>query len=571
MKSQNLKMNKIEESLYKILKKADFVKQEDLEDAYQSSKELDRSLTDILVFRGLISEDALSQLIAENLKVPHVSLKNRIIPDEILSFIPETLARKYRMIPFEKTEKELHLAMEDPENFEALELAKRRTDLKIKMFFVSRRDLARALNQYKRDIKKKFKKIITDNVKKASLVNGDVKPEKLLKVASDLPVVKILDAILEYAVAENASDLHFEVLDDLLMVRLRVDGVLNDILTLPREVHPSVVARIKVLSNLKIDEHRLPQDGRFKFQIDEALVGVRVSIIPAFFGENVVLRILAESARPLSLEELGFAGKNLEIIKKNITKPNGMILVTGPTGCGKTTSLYSILNILNTVKVKICTVEDPIEYSISRVNQIQINPKTGLTFAMGLRSLLRHDPDIIMVGEIRDEETADMAIHSALTGHLVLSTLHTNDAPSTIPRLLDVGAEGYLLASTINIAIAQRLVRRICPSCIEQIEPPKEALDHITKLTGKTLAKQKFYRGKGCDKCRNSGYRGRIGVFEVMEINEEIRQLVVKKTSVEKIREAAIKSGMVSMFEDGLDKIGAGLTTIEQVLSAIKQ
>ncbi len=564
-------MKKIEESLYRILKETNFIKEEDLEEAYQSSKELDRSLTDILVFRGLISEEALSQLVAEHLKTPYFSLKNKIIPDEILTLIPETLARKYRMIPFEKTDKEIHLAMEDPENFEAVELARRRSDLPVKVFFTSKRDLARALNQYKRDIKKKFRNIITENVKKASAVNGDVNLEKLLEVASDLPMVKILDAILEYAAAENASDLHFEVLDDLLMVRLRVDGILNDILTLPKEIHPSIVARIKVLSNLKIDEHRTPQDGRFKFQIDEALIGIRVSIIPAFFGENIVLRLLPESARPLSLEELGLSGKNLEIINKNLKRPNGMVLVTGPTGCGKTTTLYSILNILNTIKVKICTVEDPIEYSIGRVNQIQVNPKTGLTFAIGLRALLRHDPDIIMVGEIRDEETTNMAIHSALTGHLVLSTLHTNDAPSTIPRLLDMGAEDYLLASTVNIAIAQRLVRRICSSCIEEVTPPKETLDLISKATGRNITKQKFYHGKGCDKCRQSGYRGRVGIYEVLEVNEKIRKLISKKTSAEEIREAAIDSGMISMFADGLDKIAAGATTIQEVLSAVKE
>ena len=248
-----------------------------------------------------------------------------------------------------------------------------------------------------------------------------------------------------------------------------------------------------------------------------------------------------------------------------------MVLVTGPTGCGKTTTLYSILNILNTIKVKICTVEDPIEYSIGRVNQIQVNPKTGLTFAIGLRALLRHDPDIIMVGEIRDEETTNTAIHSALTGHLVLSTLHTNDAPSTIPRLLDMGAEDYLLASTVNIAIAQRLVRRICSSCIEEVTPPKETLDLISKATGRNITKQKFYHGKGCDKCRQSGYRGRVGIYEVLEVNEKIRKLISKKTSAEEIREAAIDSGMISMFADGLDKIAAGATTIQEVLSAVKE
>jgi len=563
-------MKNFEEKIYDLLKASNFIKQEELDNAYQSSKDLKRPFSDILFFRGLITEDALSQLIAEKINVPYVALKNRIIPDEILYLIPENLARHYKMIPFEKDEKTLSLAMEDPENFEATELVKRRTSLQIKPFFASKLDLSKALNQYKRDLKKKFENIIAENLQKAT-IKEEVGEKELTKIAVDLPVVKILDALLEYAVAENASDLHLETLGDSLLVRLRIDGVLRDVLNLPREIQPAILARIKVLSNLKIDEHRIPQDGRFKFAIDDVLIALRVSIIPAFYGENIVLRVLPESARPLSLEELGINGKNFDLIKNNIGKPNGMILVTGPTGCGKTTTLYSILNILNTTKVKICTVEDPIEYGINRVNQIQINPQTGLSFADGLRSLLRHDPDIIMVGEIRDGETVNMAIHSALTGHLVLSTIHTNDAASTIPRLLDMGAEGYLVASTLNLAIAQRLVRRICSSCITEYDPPPEIIAHLAQLTGSDLKKQKFYRGKGCDKCHQSGYKGRIGIYEIMENNTELRELMLNKASSDEINKAALKAGMKTMLTDGLDKIGAGVTTIEEVLSAVRE
>ena len=355
------------------------------------------------------------------------------------------------------------------------------------------------------------------------------------------------------------------------MVRLRIDGVLHDIIGLPREIQPAIVARIKVLSNLKIDEHRVPQDGRFKFQIDETIIALRVSIIPAFYGENVVLRLLPESTRPLSLEELGISGRNLGILRANIGKPHGMILVTGPTGCGKTTTLYSVLNILNTPKVKICTIEDPIEYGINRVNQIQVNVKTNLTFAAGLRSLLRHDPDIIMVGEIRDHETVNISIHSALTGHLVLSTLHTNDAASTIPRFLDMGAEGYLLASTLNLSIAQRLVRRICPSCISDFKPQDELIEDLSRMSGRKIIKQKFYKGKGCDKCKDLGYRGRVGIYEMMPISENIIKLVLQKASTAEIRKQAVSDGMVSMLLDGLDKIGAGLTTIDEVLAAVRE
>jgi type IV pilus assembly protein PilB len=427
--------------LYKILKESKFIKEAALEAAYKSSKDMARSLADVLLFRGLISEESLTQLMADYLKVPFISLKMKVIPDEILNLVPETLARTYRMIPFGKRDKTIQLAMEDPENFEAIEVVKRRTALEVSPYLSSKVDLNRALNQYKRDIKKKFESIVTENVKKATTTDG-VNLEGLVKIAQELPVVKILDALLEYAVAENASDLHFETLQESLLIRLRIDGVLHDIIDLPKEVQPAIVARIKVLANLKIDEHRIPQDGRFKFQMDEVFIALRVSIVPAFFGENVVLRILPESTRPLSLEELGISGTNLELVQKNIKRPNGMILVTGPTGCGKTTTLYSILNILNSPEIKICTVEDPIEYGVARVSQIQVNPQAGLTFATGLRSLLRHDPDVIMVGEIRDNETTNVAIHSALTGHLVLSTLHTNDAPSQHPSIFGYGGRG---------------------------------------------------------------------------------------------------------------------------------
>lgn len=563
-------MKNFDDKLYRILEETKFIKNEDLLAAYQSAKDMNRVFSDELIFRGLINEEALTQLIAENLHVPFVSLKNRVISEEILSLVPENLARNYRIIPFDKTDKGISLAMEDPGNFEAVEIIKRRTSLPVTTFLCSSVDLNRALNMYKRDIKKKFQTIITDNAKKAT-IKSELSLEGLIKIASELPVVKILDTLLEYAVAENASDLHFETLQNSLLIRLRIDGVLHDIIALPQEIQPAIVARIKVLSNLKIDEHRIPQDGRFKFQIDNVFIALRVSIIPAFFGENIVLRLLPESERPLSLEELGLTGTNLELVRKNIQKPNGMILVTGPTGCGKTTTLYSLLNMLNNPGVKICTIEDPIEYGINRVNQTQVNPQAGLTFANGLRSLLRHDPNVIMVGEIRDDETASMAIHSALTGHLVLSTIHTNDASSTIPRFLDMGAEGYLIASTLNLAIAQRLVRRICSSCTVEIEPSKELLLQLSHYYGGGTEKQKYYKGKGCEKCRNSGFKGRVGIYEVMETNDEIRNLTLNKSSSTEIRKAAIRNKMKTMFEDGLDKIGAGLTTIEEVLGAVME
>ncbi len=561
-------MKILPEKLKEIVLKAGFISEEEFNKAAKAAEELERPLEDVLIFRGLIKEESLGQLIAEHFKVPFVPLRHKVIPLEVLELIPENSARNYRIIPFEKTEKEILVAMEDPKDFEAIEFAKRQTGLKVKPHFATTEAITKTLPQYKKNIRKAFKKIITENIKKTKKV---VDSTSLAKAAADIPVVKILDAIWEYAIAERASDIHIELLDEELVVRYRVDGLLHDIISLPKEIHPAIVARVKVLTHLKIDEHRVPQDGRFKFQIDEDFISLRVSIIPAFYGENVVMRLLFESARPLNLEELGLTGKNFELLKRNIEKPHGMILATGPTGCGKTTTLYSILNILNSTEVKVCTVEDPIEYGMIRVTQIQVNPATGLTFATGLRSLVRHDPDIIMVGEIRDEETVEMAIHSALTGHLVLSTLHTNDAPGAIPRLLDMGAEDFLVASTVNVVIAQRLIRRICSACIQRSKPDEKVLGLIEKRIGAQVKSHDFYQGKGCEECGGKGYKGRVGIFEILEIDDQIRELILRKVASEEIRKAALKGGMVSMLADGLDKVSAGITTIEEVFRVVQE
>jgi type II secretory ATPase GspE/PulE/Tfp pilus assembly ATPase PilB-like protein len=380
-----------------------------------------------------------------------------------------------------------------------------------------------------------------------------------------------LDTLLDYAYAEAASDIHIEALENGVVIRFRVDGILQDILTLPKEIHSAIVARIKILASLKIDEHRVPQDGRFKFKMDDGFMALRVSILPAFYGENVVLRLLAESARPLSLEELGFSGTYLSIIRTEMTRPHGMILVTGPTGSGKTTSLYSILNILNTLEINICTIEDPVEYGIRRVTQVQVNTLTGLTFAAGLRSLLRHDPNVIMIGEIRDAETAEIAIHSALTGHLVLSTLHTNNASGSIPRFMDMGIEGFLLASTLNMVMAQRLVRRICTSCITKYKPDPDIISLLEKMLGRKIEIDTFYKGNGCNECNGSGYKGRVGIYEIMEVSPNIKGLISKQVPAIQIEEAAIKEGMTRLFEDGINKAAAGQTTIEEALRVMQE
>lgn len=553
-------------TLRDIILKSGFIKQADFDGAVKTSEELGKNLTDILIYRGLVSEEVLGQLVAEHYNVPYVSLSRKVIASEVLHLIPEEAATTFRILPFAIRDGIVSLAMEDPSDLEAREFVKRKTGMKLAIHYVTAPEFAAALGQYKKNIQEAFTNIIEENVEKSTSKSGDA-----ASLAEDLPVIKILDTILEYAVAERASDIHFEVMESVFLIRFRIDGVLRDILNLPVAIHPAIVARIKILSQLKIDEHRIPQDGRFKFKIKESFIALRVSILPGFYGENIVLRILPESTRPLALEELGLTGHNLSVVKENIKKPHGMILVTGPTGSGKTTTLYSILNILNTTEVKICTVEDPIEYGIKRVNQIQINPAAGLTFAAGLRSLLRHDPDIIMVGEIRDKETAEMAIHSSLTGHLVLSTLHTNDAASTIPRFLDMGAEGFLVASTVNIVIAQRLVRKVCTTCIESYKPSDEKLQYLKKYLEGSELTHNFYRGKGCPECGNKGYKGRVGIYEVLEVNEALRDLIIKRVSAEEIQKAGVSRGMIPLIRDGMNKALGGITTIEEVLRVVRE
>jgi len=549
-----------------IVIKSGFVSEKDLGDAEKSATDLGKSIEDVLIYRSLISEDVLGHLIADSFKAPFIKLSQKIIPTDVLKLLPEEASRTFHIIPFAKEDGTLHLAMEDPTDLEAREFAKRKTGMNLKVFYASSIDLNIAIGQYKRNIKEVFTKIIEENIEKSPSDTDDV-----VKLAEDLPVIKILDTILEYATSESASDIHMEIMESQFLIRFRVDGLLRDVLSLPKKIHAAIIARIKILAQLKIDEHRIPQDGRFKFKIKDSFVALRVSILPGFFGENVVLRILPESARPLSLEELGIAGHNLEIVKRNIKKPHGMILVTGPTGSGKTTTLYAVLNILNTIKVNICTIEDPIEYGMNRITQIQVNPKAGLDFAAGLRALLRHDPNIIMVGEIRDEETAKIAVHSALTGHLVLSTLHTNDSAGAIPRFLDMGVEGYLVASTVNVIVAQRLIRKICPNCIVEYQPEKAIITKLTEDLGLDLKSQKFYKGQGCEECHMSGFLGRIGIYEVLPVSEAIRVLTSEKSSADKIQKAAEEEGLITMLHDGINKVAAGLTTIEEVLKAVKE
>ncbi len=410
------------------------------------------------------------------------------------------------------------------------------------------------------------------------------KVEDELQKGSEISIINLINSLIEHAYDSRASDIHIDPEEKKVRVRLRIDGVLHDSFIFPEEIHSEIITRIKVLSGLRTDEHQAAQDGRFRLNFsaeggsasggkNDNIVDVRVSIAPTFYGENTVLRLLAEKTEKFTLDTLGFNKKDKEKILKAIKKPYGMILSTGPTGSGKTTILYTLIKMLNVPEISIITIEDPIEYAIEGIDQIQVNPRTGLTFANGLKSILRQDPNIIMVGEIRDEETAGIAVNAALTGHLLFSTLHTNDAATTLPRLLDMKIEPFLIASTINIAIGQRLVRQICPDCKIKRPITLDEIKSLSEILPKDILKnyEEFYQGTGCDKCDHSGYRGRIGIFEILEVNDDIRDAIVRKANSKEIKEMAVKNGMTTMIEDGLKKALTGITTIEEILRVINE
>lgn len=556
-------------AIEEIVKESSLVSDEDLTTALETSNQMGKSLQRVLLEKNLISDKDLSQLISNYYGVNYVDLSEITIPKDILTSVPEELARSAKVVPYDKNKQTLFLAMTDPKDLSTTDTIRKETGLDVEPAYTNEESLNEGLNQYRQDIKEEFAQIIKETSAKET-----VEEDELRELAEEVPVVKAIETVLNHAIVDKASDIHIEKMEEQIMVRFRVDGILKDVITLPLEIHSALVARVKILANLKIDEHRVPQDGRFKFDARNQSVALRVSIIPAFRGENIVLRLLEESARPMSLTELGFNKKHKKVIEQVIKQPSGLVLATGPTGSGKTTTLYSILNVLNTPEIKICTIEDPVEYEISRINQMQVKPKTGLTFAKGLRSLLRHDPDDMMVGEIRDKETAEIAIHAALTGHLVLSTLHTNSAPAAIPRLLDMGVEPFLVSSTINVVIAQRLVRGVCKTCTKEYKPKAELVKQLetsisdskyTKIKGKS-----FYKGEGCDRCGGTGYKGRLGLYEVLSNSDKVSDLILKNASDNEIRKVAAQEGFITMLEDGLNKALEGKTTLEEVLRAVK-
>lgn len=546
------------------------------------------SWEDFLLDKKAVTEDALLKIKAEEFNVPVVDLRDQEITEDILNLVPEPIARRHQVVSFAKVKDELSLAMTDPSDLQTKEFIKKKTGLEIKVFLIGKSSLDHGLSKYHTNLEGEIKNMVDEG--KANKASGEVEEvgDELKKMAQEIPIIRVVDTLLEYAVIEKASDIHIEPQENAVVVRYRIDGVLHDVMTLPKAIQAALVARIKVLSNLKIDEHRLPQDGRYKIEKEGYKFSLRISTIPIFDGEKVVIRLLDESTKAMSLEQLGFLPEQLEIVNRNVHKPHGMMLITGPTGSGKSTSLYALLSILNSKTVNISTIEDPVEYRIIGANQMQVNPKIGLTFAIGLRALLRQDPNIIMIGEIRDQETAEEAMHAAMTGHIVLSTLHTNSSSAAPPRLIDIGIEPYLIASTLNVIMAQRLVRVICPDCKTEDKPDPATFESLKKqfnldslmevlkkmnLAGKatSVAELPFFVGKGCDKCSKTGYKGRIGVHEILENTPEIEDLIVKRATAQDIEAQAVAQGMVTMWQDGFIKAVKGVTTIEEILRVTKE
>ena len=545
-----------------------YIAKPDFESALKKAKEEKKDLSHVLVDNELIKDEELGRLIAEEMGFLFINLKKEKIAEEVLKIIPELVAKNQQVIVFDKTREGLKVAMADPKNYEMIKWLEKKTGEKIEVYFATYSDVRDALKFYKKGIKKEFSDIIEEEL-------GKTKKQDLK--TKDVPIIKILDTLIEYAYENGASDVHIEPLEEKTQIRFRIDGVLHNVVSLPQNIHDLLVSRIKVLSKLRTDEHFAAQDGKFVVKQDKDRFDVRVSIVPVTEGENVVMRLLSEKARRFTLEDLGFGDKDLEKIKDAIKKPYGMILSTGPTGCGKTTTLYAILKLLNKPKVNICTIEDPVEYDIEGVSQIQVNSKTELTFAKGLRSIVRQDPDIIMVGEIRDEETAGIAVNSAMTGHLVLSTMHANTAATNTVRLIDMGIEPFLTASSINVIIGQRLVRKICDKCRESREIKRDQLEKLgfsEELINKFFkkgAKIRIYYGKGCKGCANTGYSGRTGIFELLEIEDNIKEMIMAKINSDKIEDQAVKNGMKTMVEDGIEKVLSGVTTIEEIIRTTRQ
>lgn len=639
-----------DEQLKKILLANNVLSEVKFGDYQKEAKESKVKIQPLLINKKVITEKELAKLIGADVGVPYVDLSEVQVPKEILKKLPEKIARKYNAIIFSVDEGDKYsLAMSDPDDMQAVQFIKKQFGTNLKMFITTQGDIDSVLDQYKDGFSEEISKAISDN-KEVDITKEELEEEttadSVREIVQDAPIARAVGIILEYAVKSRASDVHIEPRDTFIQVRYRVDGVLRDTMTLPKQIMSSIITRIKILANLRIDEHRIPQDGRIKLNLAGKSISIRVSTLPVMDGEKIVMRILDESAKAASLEELGFKGLTLEVIKDNLHRSHGTTLVTGPTGSGKSTTLYSLLTLLNDIGVNISTVEDPVEYRIPGVNQTQVNPSVGMTFSSGLRALLRQDPDVIMVGEIRDKETAEMAVHASLTGHIVLSTLHTNSAAGSLPRLEDMEVEPFLIASTVNCVIGQRLARKLCPHCKEKFEVEgklveklianfslrpellilesmekerakakdlnilesdikdfgkapiisafqenPELMDKVSLKEKREVRQQMFVSGEtdasgvksagkpslqlfkavGCNKCEQTGYKGRIGIFEVVEVDDQIGSMILSKATGEDIEKEAKKSGFIAMHQDGFTKALEGTTTIEEVIRVTQE
>lgn len=585
----------------KLLKSTGKFSDEQIKTLREQEQSEKKPLQDLVIRSNAITEKELTKLYAAEIDVPYTEFNPREVPRDTLKLIPERIARQYKSVVFgiDKEGNRL-IAMEDPDDIQAINFLRKQLGPNIKPHIAATSTIQGALDQYRGNISSELTKVMPIESDGDEAEAQDVSDEE---VAEDSPIAQTVNLIIEYGVKAGASDIHIEPRENFVVVRYRIDGILREANKLPRKVLGSLVSRIKILSNLKIDEHRAPQDGRFKVQVGSSVYALRVSTLPIVDGEKVVMRILNESSKPSNLEELGFWGGALRTIQKAIVQPHGMILVTGPTGSGKSTTLFSVLSLLNSPNVNISTVEDPVEYRIFGANQTQVNPLAGMTFQSGLRALLRQDPNIIMVGEIRDGETADLAVQAALTGHLVFSTLHTNNAATCLPRLLDMNIEPFLIASTVRAVVGQRLVRRICVDCRQEYSPDAATVKHLmsafhlddsgamkhlheleaealkgnignsgksndTKLSSTDTSLGRFWKAhdEGCDSCNHSGYRGRIGIYEVLDNTSAIQKMIVSNETSENIQRTATAEGMVTMQVDGLIKALRGQTTIEEVL-----
>ncbi len=579
-----------DDQLKRFVVDAGLVNRADVMAAEKAAKEERRSFSEALISGGYVTEDDMRRIESYVLGIPFVSLKNEKIDFAILSLIPEPVARNHNIVAFRRTDTALEVAMLDTADLPAIDFVKKKVGLKILPRLTDTESMRSALRQYQKTLKDEFGDIIMRDASSLTVVSENEGEEMseadLKKIAEDLPVVRIVDTLLRHAIIQGASDIHIEPGEDEVVVRYRIDGILNDAMKLPKIAAGPLAARIKVLSNLKLDQKRLPQDGRFKMEMDGQKVSFRVSMLPVYYGEKIVMRLLRENRSGFSLEGIGFHGSTLERVHKATRATTGIILVTGPTGSGKSTSLYTVLDILNTPEVNICTIEDPIEYQMPRINQAQVKPEIGFTFAAGLRSLMRQDPDVIMVGEIRDEETASLAINAALTGHLVLATVHTNSSSGTIARLIDMGVESFLLVSTLRVAVGQRLVRKLSedkiPYVLSKAERDELEQHANLQLVLRTLKEEKvvsseatwndiqFYHPKE-NGITDDGYHGRMGIHEVLEMSPTIKEMVMSHKTGDDIERQARQEGMLTMLEDGIYKAARGLTSLEEVLRVINE